>query len=171
MKRPTTRSSTAWGTVRARLALLPALGAVAVIPAPGTIFTVAGTTGPARATSTVATATRLRLPGSLDALPDGGFVVADGWRVLRVYPDGRIATLLHSRRTPEPADPGDIAAAIERYTPPAVATQADGSVLVAECGQRQVRRIAPDGRVDRVAGVGPGPPGFSGTVIQRHSRG
>jgi hypothetical protein len=148
--------------MRARLAMLPALGAAAIVPAPGTIFSVAGTTGPPRATSSIATATRLRLPGSLDALPDGGFVVADGWRVLRVYPDGRIATLLHSPRTREPADPGDIEASIERFTPPAVAAQADGSVLVAECGQRQVRWIAPDGRVQRVAGVGPGPPGFAG---------
>jgi hypothetical protein len=74
--------------MRARLAMLPALGAAAIVPAPGTIFSVAGTTGPPRATSSIATATRLRLPGSLDALPDGGFVVADGWRVLRVYPTG-----------------------------------------------------------------------------------
>jgi hypothetical protein len=149
------------GGMRARLAVLPALGAVAIVPAPGTIFTVAGTTGPPRPTTTIATATRLRAPASLDALPDGGFVVVDGWRVLRVRPDGRVATLLRTPRPAYAANTEDLLQA-HRYSQPAVAAQADGAVLVAECGQGRVRRVAPDGSVERVAGVGPSPLEFAG---------
>jgi hypothetical protein len=42
-----------------------------------------------------------------------------------------------------------------KLDPSSLAVQRDGGFLIAECLNNRVRRVAPDGRITTVAGVGP----------------
>jgi glucose/arabinose dehydrogenase len=129
--------------------------------ADGTINTVAGSGnvgdsgdgGPA-------TAADFRDPLGVAALPDGGFLVADGLagRVRRVSPDGTITTVAGNGTRGLSGD-GGAATAAELFDPRGLAVMPDGGFLIAD-GDYVVRRVFPDGKITTVAGTGT--PGFSG---------
>jgi hypothetical protein len=95
------------------------------------------------------------------ALPDGGFLVADGSsRILRLSPSGAITRIAGQTRRNGDGGDGGPATSASLTLPKGVAVAADGSVLIADAGNNRVRRIAPDGTITTVAGIGK--PGFSG---------
>jgi hypothetical protein len=122
----------------------------------GTIRTVAGTGmygfsgdgGPA-------TAANLQAPLGVAALPDGGFLIADAAaaRVRRVSPTGTISTVAGTG-TPGFSGDGGPATAAQLTNPNAVAVTADGGFLIADSGNRRIRRVSPSGIISTVAGTG-----------------
>jgi sugar lactone lactonase YvrE len=102
-----------------------------------------------------ATNAKLAFPRDVAVAPDGSLVIADtGNNVIRrVTPDGVIGTLAGdgttARRAPRDVEP----AAHPRFGGlSGVAVAPDGSVLVADSGNRTVRRITHDGKVRLVMG-------------------
>jgi hypothetical protein len=145
----------------------PILGALALIVsalsafAPTTsatgvrVFTVAGTGGDASLPGPggVATDTALHSARAVQALPDGGFLVADISRIMRVAPDGRIIIVAGSTTRGYEGDGGPASGA--RFSVISdVALLPDGGMLIADVGNNRVRRISPDGIVSTVAGNG-----------------
>src|SRR5215468_9513379 len=124
--------------------------------ADGTIRTVAGTGlygdsgdgGPA-------TAAQIKDPLGVAAMPDGGFLIADGGagRVRRVLPDGTITTVAGNGTRGYSGDGGPATAA-EINVVYSVAVTADGGFLIADSGNRRVRRVSPTGIITTVAGTG-----------------
>jgi hypothetical protein len=123
----------------------------------GTIVAVAGSGvgGPA-GDGGPATAARLNLPSDTATLPGGGFLIADTGndRVRRVAPDGTITTIAGSTRGF--SGDGGPATAAQLSEPRDIAVAADGGILIADTGNDRVRRVAPDGTITTVAGVGAG---------------
>jgi hypothetical protein len=108
-----------------------------------------------------ATRAHLDLPAGLAVTPDGGFVIAEAnnRRIRRVAPDGIITTVAGTGRNVHSGDGGPASQA-SLIEPVAVATEPDGSLLIAEGGgedePRQfraasVRRVAPDGTISTIA--------------------
>jgi glucose/arabinose dehydrogenase len=102
-----------------------------------------------------ATRAKLAFPRDVAVAPDGSLVIADtGNNVIRrVTPDGVIGTLAgdgtFAGRSPREVEP----AAHPRFSRPAgIAVAPDGSILVADSGNRTVRRITSDGKVRIVMG-------------------
>jgi len=126
-----------------------------VAPA-GAVTVAAGTGSPgSRGDGGLATAARLRAPEGVVATGDGGFLVADtgNHTVRRVRPDGTITRVVG---TGAPGAPANGAAALDSplSAPVDLAVAADGAILVADAGAHAILRVAPDGRVTRVAGTG-----------------
>ena len=128
----------------------------------GVINRLAGTGTPGDA-GDGGTAVRARFSQGADiaALPDGGFLLADGenHRVRRVTPSGVITTVAG---TGEPGFGGDGGPAdrARLLGPASVAVLPDGGFLIADSGNYRVRRVDPDGAIATVAGTGL--PGFAG---------
>jgi hypothetical protein len=113
---------------------------------------------------TRATAGRLHAPGKLAVLRDGSVLIAESShcspcaRVLRVGPDGRIATMAGTADLPtrttylEVGDGGP--ATWASLAGSWMAPLPDGGLLVADSGQGRVRRTLPDGTITTVAGTG-----------------
>jgi hypothetical protein len=119
------------------------------------VFTAAGAPTSARgstAAGAVATSAVLGSIERLAAAPDGGFVfITFQDDVLRVDAAGRLTRLLAGRREGYGGDGGPSARArVGSLTD--VAVGADGSVYVADDGNCNVRRLAPDGRMSTVVG-------------------
>lgn len=125
-----------------------------------------GSVGAASGDGGPATAATLEAPQHLALTADGGFLVsegdveegiyADNRRVRRVASDGTITTVAGSGLTGSAGDGGPAVAA--SFTDiDDLAVQPDGGFLVAD--RFRVRRVAPDGTVDTVAGTGF--PGYS----------
>jgi glucose/arabinose dehydrogenase len=122
----------------------------------GTISTVAGTGewgysgdgGPA-------TVARLSFSHGVAAMPDGGFVIADMGNSLirRVWPDGRITTVVGTGAGDFSGDNGPATAAAIAF-PRGVAARPDGELLIPDTENHRVRRVAPDGVITTVAGNG-----------------
>ena len=91
-----------------------------------------------------ATAASLYAPGSVAVLPDGGFLITDGNRVRRVWPDRRISSVLNG--------------STRNMAVGGLAVMPDGGVLIS--GPDRVWRLSPDGHTSVVAGNGT--QGFSG---------
>jgi hypothetical protein len=124
--------------------------------APGDIFTFAGTGaagfggdgGPA-------TAAALHQPTGLARLADGSILVADyaNHRIRRVSPNGQITTVAGTNTTGYSGDGGQATAA-RLNLPTDVEPTPDGGFLIADYGNRRVRKVSPAGVITTVAGTG-----------------
>jgi glucose/arabinose dehydrogenase len=112
-----------------------------------------------------ATAAEIYDPNGLAVLPDGGFLIADGdYVVRRVSPDGMITTVAGTG-VPGSSGDGGPATAAQLNNPYSVAVLPDGGFLIADSGNRRVRRVSPDGIITTVAGTGvPGSSGDGGAA-------
>jgi sugar lactone lactonase YvrE len=121
-----------------------------IINTPGAAgLTGAGTTG-----GTFASATGLQLngPSGVAAMPDGGFVIADGPVVEEVRADGS-AVVIGGDGSTSPAVADGPATSTALGDASAVAVAADGSILVADYATDRIREIA-KGQLRTIAGSG-----------------
>jgi glucose/arabinose dehydrogenase len=121
----------------------------------GTITTVAGNgTRGFSGDGGPATAAEIYDPNGLAVLPDGGFLIADGdYVVRRVWPTGIITTVAGTG-VPGSSGDGGPATAAQLDNPYSVVVMPDGGFLIADTGNRRVRRVSPDGIITTVAGTG-----------------
>jgi streptogramin lyase len=103
-----------------------------------------------------ATATPLGGPVSVAAAPDGSLYIVEAYdRVRQISPDGFIHTVAGGQVEGYNGD--DQPAANARLkNPTGVAVGPDGSVYIADQGNKRVRRIGPTGVITTVAGLGTG---------------
>jgi DNA-binding beta-propeller fold protein YncE len=108
-----------------------------------------------------ATKADLKYPMGLALAPDGGFYIADNGnhRIRRVSAEGIITTIAGDGWTNETfrgrfAGDGGPAIRASLYSPQGLAVGPDGSLYVADRGNRRIRKIAPDGMITTVAGSG-----------------
>lgn len=103
----------------------------------------------------LAVAASLNVPTNVVAQADGTVYVSEsaGHRVRRITPDGIIETLAGTGTAGFSGDngPADLA---QLDSPAGLAVGSDGSVYVADRGNRRVRRIDPAGMITTVAGDG-----------------
>jgi hypothetical protein len=128
----------------------------------GTISTVAGTGSPGfSGDGGPGNSAALNGPAAVAAMPDGGFLISDqdNHRVRRVFPDGTINTVAGSGTSGFSGDGGPATAAALNG-PSHMAPTADGGFVLADRFNNRVRKVAPDGMIGTVAGVGTA--GFSG---------
>lgn len=131
---------------------------VRVIRPDGTVATVAGTGdqgfsgdgGPS-------TAARVNAPAGVAVDATGQLLFADtgNHRIRRVATNGTISTVAGTGTRGFSGDGGPATAA-RLAAPQGLALAADGSLLVADTGNRRVRRVAPDGTISTLAGTGGG---------------
>lgn len=158
MGRPRHRAGLAAATVIAVLA-----AAAPCVAATGRIFSVAGAGGFALPSITVpppigdggpAGLARIASPTDVAALPDGGYLIAEGEgnRIRRVSPTGIIRTVAGSP-TGRGGFDGDGAPATRARldTPTGVAALADGAIAIADQRNNRVRVVAPDGTIGTLA--------------------
>jgi hypothetical protein len=121
----------------------------------GTIRTVAGNgTRGFSGDGGPATAAEIYDPNGLAVLPDGGFLIADGdYVVRRVSPTGIITTVAGTG-VPGSSGDGGPAIAAQLDNPYSVVVMPDGGILIADSGNRRIRRVSPDGIISTVAGTG-----------------
>ena len=97
-------------------------------------------------------------PRGLTAMPDGGFLIADSGnnRIRAVSATGSISTVAGT--VPGFAGDGGPASAARLNAPSKVTLTGDGGYLIADIGNGQVRRVAPNGVISTVTGglAGPG---------------
>jgi RHS repeat-associated protein len=122
----------------------------------GTITTVAGT-GVAGFAGDGALATQALLfnPTGLALGPDGSLYISDtlNERVRRVAPDGTITTVAGTGAAAYGGD-GGAASQAQLWEPEGLAVGPDGSLFIADTVNNRVRRVAPDGTIETVAGTG-----------------
>jgi fibronectin type III domain protein/NHL repeat-containing protein len=130
-------------------------GRVRRVSATGTITTVAGNgTRGLSGDGGPATAAEIFDPNGVAVLPDGGFLIADGdYVVRRVFPDGTITTVAGTGVQGFSGDGGPATAA-QLNLPYSVAVTPDGGFLIADSGNRRVRRVSPTGIITTVVGTG-----------------
>jgi DNA-binding beta-propeller fold protein YncE len=123
------------------------------VAADGVITTVAGTGTPGvSGDGGPATAAQIGFPVAVAAAPDGGFLVADqyGEVVRRISVGGTITTLAGTGRPGLTGDGGPATAARIDY-PRGMAPVADGGTLIADQGNKRVRRVWPNGMITTLA--------------------
>src|SRR6516225_7280677 len=125
------------------------------VSATGIITTAAGTgTRGISGDGGPATAAQIYDPQGVTAMPDGGFLIADGdYVVRRVSPTGIISTVAGTG-TPGFSGDGGPATSAQLTNPNAVAVTADGGFLIADSGNRRIRRVSSTGIITTVAGTG-----------------
>jgi NHL repeat len=126
--------------------------------APGDVFTFAGNGvagfggdgGPA-------TSAALSQPMAVAWFGDGSAVVADFWnhRIRRVSPSGQMTTVAGTGTDGYSGDGGPATSARLSW-PIDVEATADGGFLIADLGNKRVRRVSPAGVITTVAGTGQG---------------
>jgi NHL repeat len=147
--------------IAARLACTVAIFACLAAPAqaaPGDIFTFAGTGaagfggdgGPA-------TSAALQQPISVAWLGDGSVLVADfgNHRIRRISPAGQITTVAGTGAAGYSGD-GGAATSARLSWPIDVEPTADGGFLIADLGNKRVRKVSAAGVITTVAGTGQG---------------
>ena len=155
--------------LRSRRLITPLAALAVLMPvahaADGTITTVAGTTAGFAGDGGPATSAQLNGPQGVAIAPGGATLIADARNnvVRRVGPDGIIGTIAGVGQGL--SGDGGPAVDADLNTPTDVAVLADGSVLVADAGNRRVRRIAPNGIITTVAGSTRGLSGDGGLAI------
>jgi hypothetical protein len=102
-----------------------------------------------------ATDAQLNHPTGVIVDAAGGILIADqhNYRVRRVDPDGTITTVAGTGfaggyRNGGPATQADL------NLPTTLALDANGGILIAEMGERLIRRVDPDGTISTIAGDG-----------------
>jgi RHS repeat-associated protein len=132
----------------------------------GIITTVAGTgQGCSPSTATCgdggpASQAQIGFPDYIAVGPDGSLYIVstNGNRVRRVRPDGIITTLVGTGvacpSATSPCGDGGPAAQAQLYSPQGVVAAPDGSVYIADAGDRRIRRIGPDGIITTAVGTG-----------------
>lgn len=103
-----------------------------------------------------ATAALLNAPHQFAFAPDGSIVIADTLNhcIRRVAPDGTIDTIAGQGRAAGFAGDGGPAKAARMNAPVGVTVGPDGSIFVSDQLNHRVRRIAPDGTIETIAGGG-----------------
>jgi hypothetical protein len=143
--------------VACALAMLTMLAAPAHA-AQGDIFTLAGT-GAAGATGDggPAKAAAMRQPTAVAWLADGSVLIADyaNHRIRRISPSGQITTVAGTGTAGYSGDGGPATSARLSW-PLDVEPTADGGYLIADLGNKRVRRVSPAGIITTVAGTGQG---------------
>ncbi|MGQ0594443.1 MAG: NHL domain-containing protein, partial [Gammaproteobacteria bacterium] len=119
----------------------------------GIIRTVAGNEYGFSGDGGPATQGRLVYPASVTVGVDGSLYIADtgNHRVRRIAPDGIITTVAGKGTRDFRGDGGPATRASLAF-PTAVARGADGSLYIADTGNRLIRRVGPDGIITTVAG-------------------
>lgn len=150
-------------TARARAAAGLAVGAAVLAclaapahAAPGDIFTFAGTGAAAfEGDGGPATAAALHRPTDVEWLGDGSVLVADyhNHRIRRISPGGTISTVAGTGTAGFSGDGGPATSA-RLDSPTDVEPTADGGFLIADLGNRRVRRVSAGGTIGTVAGTG-----------------
>jgi hypothetical protein len=127
----------------------------------GTIITIAGTTQGFGGDGGPATMAQMSAPTAALMAGDGSVLIADGNnnRVRRIAPDGTITTVAGTGAATFGGDGGQATLAQISF-PADLALQADGGYLIADNDNNRIRRVAPNGVITTVAGIGS--PGFSG---------
>jgi sugar lactone lactonase YvrE len=97
----------------------------------------------------------LSWPSALELDPEGNLYIAEtrSHVIRRLAPDGTIATIAGDGTAGDTGDGGPATKA-RLDQPYGLALDADGSLYVADRGNFRVRRIAPDGTIETVAGTG-----------------
>jgi trimeric autotransporter adhesin len=124
--------------------------------ATGDISTFAGTGAPAFAgDGGAATAAALHHPRDVEWLADGSVLVADtrNHRVRRIWPSGIIATIAGTG-APGFSGDGGAATSARLSSPTNLEPTGDGGFLIADLGNRRVRKVSPAGTIATVAGTG-----------------
>lgn len=121
----------------------------------GGVRVLAGNAGESGDKDGAATEARFNAPIGVAVASDGAIFVADTYndRIRRIALDGKVSTLAGG------SEQGfaDGRGAEARFdTPCGVAVAMDGSLLVADTGNHRIRRVALDGTVSTVAGIGEG---------------
>jgi hypothetical protein len=150
------------GLAAALLVLAPAAGA-----ATNTISTIAGTgTAGYGGDGGPATAAELALPWDVSRQADGGLLIADQVNnvIRRIAPDGTITTVAGTGLAGDGAS-GAPATSSALDHPRGVAALPDGGFLIADDGNRKVRRVSPGGIVTTVAGGGAAAPADGGDAL------
>jgi len=126
--------------------------AVRRIAPDGTVSTVAGG-GPAGRSDGRGNAARFNGPIGIAVAADGTLFVADTYNdtIRQVFPDGVVQTFAGSGVTGH-LDGSGTTAAFD--TPCGLAFDADGNLLVADAGNRAIRRVTRDGAVSTLSGLG-----------------
>jgi uncharacterized protein (TIGR03437 family) len=122
----------------------------------GTVTTVAGIGSPGfSGDGGPATAAQLKLPYGLAVDLAGYLYIADlgNSRVRRVAPDGTISTYAGNGLMGSAGD-GGLAPDAQLMSPRNVAVDGSGYLYIAEFTGHRVRRVAPDGKIATVAGIG-----------------
>ena len=103
-----------------------------------------------------ATNAQLNHPTGVIVDATGGILIADqhNYRVRRVDPSGTITTVAGTGFAGYGQGDGGPAMQAELNLPTTLALDAQGGILVAEMGERRVRRIDPDGTISTIAGDG-----------------
>jgi RHS repeat-associated protein len=120
------------------------------------ITTVAGTGVPGSGgDGGPATKAQLNSPFGLAAAPDGSLYIADAIaaRIRRVDREGIITTVAGTGSAGFSGD-GGLATQAQLNSPRDVAVGLDGSLYIADTGNRRIRRIAPDQIITTIAGSG-----------------
>lgn len=134
-------------------------GRVRKVSAGGTITTVAGNGTVAFSDGGPATATGLSGVADVEALPDGGFLIADRGhgRVRRVSPGGTITTVAGNGTfcvITDPCGDGGPATSAQVNNPSSLSAAPGGGFVIGDGGARQVRRVSASGTITRVIGTG-----------------
>ena len=159
MPRPGLMGRFGLGACAAHVACALAMLAVLAAPAqaaPGDIFTLAGTGaagfggdgGPSRSA-------QMRQPLAVAWLGDGSVLVADyaNHRIRRISPEGQITTVAGTGTYGYSGDGGPATSARLSW-PIDVEATPDGGFLVADLGNKRVRRVSAGGVITTVAGTG-----------------
>jgi hypothetical protein len=142
------------------VASLAVTAAILAAPAhagpPGDISTFAGNgaDGPGGEGETAAAAS-FHNPMDLELLADGSVLVADtgNHRVRRIWPSGMVATVAGTG-APGFSGDGGAATSARLSSPTGVAAAGDGGFLIADRGNRRVRKVSAGGLIATVAGTG-----------------
>ncbi len=123
----------------------------------GVISTAAGSARGLAGDGGAAVFARLNQPRGLTAVPGGGYLIADAGndRIRAVSASGSISTVAGT--VPGFAGDGGPATAARLSDPRSVSLLEGGGMLIADLGNRRVRRVAADGTISTVAGGGSGP--------------
>jgi DNA-binding beta-propeller fold protein YncE len=125
------------------------------VSAAGAITTVAGSTRGYSGDFGPATAAQLSEPSSVAPTRDGGLLIADtdNYVVRKVRPDGTIVTVAGTGLMPGFSGDGGAATSAKLAFPYGVAPTPDGGFLIADTGNRRIRKVFANGTIVTVAGT------------------